>query len=244
MIYFIILGFCAQLIDGCLGMAYGVFLTTFLMERGVPLVNVSSSIHFSEVFTTFASGIAHWKFKNIDWPMFKKLTLAGVIGGVLGAYILTLLKGETLKPFVSLYLLLLGVRILLKARKQLIFKNASKHLIPLGFTGGFFDAIGGGGWGPIVTSSLIARGNTPSKAIGTVNSAEFFVTLAQSATFVTLIGMSNWKIILGLIIGGIIAAPISAYLCKRVNQKILMVLVGLLIIFTNIFTLYNWWGKI
>ena len=244
MISFIILGFLAQLIDGCLGMAYGVFLTTFLVIQGVPLVKASSSIHFSEVFTTLASGISHWKFKNIDRGMFKKLTLAGVLGGVLGAYILTALNGEKLKPFVSFYLLLLGLRILLKAHKKLVFKDAPRHLVPLGLIGGFFDAIGGGGWGPIVTSSLIAKGNAPSKAIGTVNSAEFFVTLAQSATFVTLIGVGNWKIILGLIIGGMIAAPVSAYLCKRINQKILMILVGLLIVFTNIYALYNWWGKI
>ena len=244
MILYIFLGFCAQLIDGCLGMAYGVFLTTFLTANGVPLLNASSSIHFSEVFTTLASGLSHWKFKNIDWAMFKRLTIAGVIGGTLGAYVLTSVNGEKLKPFVSFYLLLLGIRILLKLRKQLIFKNAVKHLIPLGAIGGFFDAIGGGGWGPIVTSSLIAKGNAPAKSIGTVNSAEFFVTLAQSATFITLIGLGNHQIILGLILGGILAAPVSAYLCKRVNQKVLMLLVAILIIFTNLYALYNWWEKI
>lgn len=244
MISFIILGFCAQLIDGCLGMAYGVFLTTFLMAQGVPLVHASSSIHFSEVFTTLASGLSHWKFKNIDWAMFKKLTLAGVIGGILGAYILTSVDGNKLKPFVSFYLLLLGIRILFKIKKKLTFKNSEKHLIPLGAIGGFFDAIGGGGWGPIVTSSLIVKGNTPSKAIGTVNSAEFFVTLAQSATFITLIGIGNWEIVTGLIIGGVIAAPVSAWLCKRINPKVLMVLVALLIIVTNIYALYNCWGKV
>ena len=176
--------------------------------------------------------------------MFKKLTIAGVIGGVLGAYILTAVNGEKIKPFVSIYLLLLGVRILLKIRRQVVFKNASRHLIPLGAIGGFFDAIGGGGWGPIVTSSLIVKGNTPNKAIGTVNSAEFFVTLAQSTTFIALIGLGNWNIILGLIIGGIIAAPVSAYLCKKINQKILMVLVALLIIFTNVYAIYHWWGQL
>ena len=244
MILFIILGFLGQLIDGCLGMAYGVFLTTCLMAKGVPLVYASQSIHFSEIFTTLASGLAHWKFKNIDWQLFKKLTLPGVIGGIFGAYILTSLSGDKLKPFVSVYLLLLGIRILLKLRKQFVFKNAHKHLILLGTVGGFFDAIGGGGWGPIVTSSLIAKGNLPNKAIGTVNSSEFFVTLAQSATFIILIGTGNWKIISGLIIGGVLAAPVSAYLCKRINQKVLMAMVGLLIVFTNLYALYHWWGKI
>ena len=125
MTLFIILGFFAQIIDGCLGMAYGVFLTTFLMANGIPLINASSSIHFSEVFTTLASGISHWKFKNIDWKMFKKLTLSGVIGGILGVCVLTSFNGEKLKPFVSVYLLLLGSRILLKVHKQIVFKNYS-----------------------------------------------------------------------------------------------------------------------
>lgn len=244
MILFVFLGFCAQLIDGCLGMAYGVFLTTALMAQGVPLVNASSSVHFTEIFTTLASGVSHWKFKNIDWQIFKKLTISGVLGGVLGAYILTSFNGEKLKPFVSIYLLLLGIRILLKIKKKINFKNASKHLIPLGTFGGFVDAIGGGGWGPIVTSSLIVKGNAPRKAIGTVNSSEFFVTLAQSATFVLLIGLGDLKMILGLILGGIIAAPISAYLCKRINQTFLMIFVAFLIILMNIYVLYNLWGNI
>lgn len=244
MISFVFLGFCAQLIDGCLGMAYGVFLTTVLMAQGVPLVNASSSVHFSEVFTTLASGISHWKFRNIDWRVFKKLALSGVIGGILGAYLLTSLNGEKLKPFVSAYLLLLGIRILLKVRKKFNFKNASKHLIPLGAVGGFCDAVGGGGWGPIVTSSLLAKGNMPHKVIGTVNSVEFFVTLAQSATFVTLIGLGNLELLLGLIIGGGLASPVSAYLCRRVNQKLLMIFVALLIILMNTYVLYHWWGKI
>ena len=243
MIIFIILGFCAQLIDGCLGMAYGVFLTTVLLAQGIPLVTASSSIHFSEVFTTFASALSHYKLKNIDWEMLKKLTVAGVIGGILGAYILTSINGEKIKPLVSIYLLLLGIRILLKARKEIIFKNSSKYLLPLGAIGGFFDAIGGGGWGPIVTSSLIANGNTPRKTIGTVNSAEFFVTVAQSATFVSIIGLQNWEMTLGLIIGGIIAAPVAAILCKKVNQKLLMILVALVIIITNCYALYHLWGK-
>lgn len=243
MIIFIILGFCAQLIDGCLGMAYGVFLTTVLLANGIPLITASSSIHFSEVFTTFASALSHYKLKNIDWTMLKKLTVAGVIGGVLGAYILTSINGEKIKPFVSIYLLLLGIRILLKVRKEILFKNSTKYLFPLGGIGGFFDAIGGGGWGPIVTSTLIADGNVPRKTIGTVNSAEFFVTVAQSATFITIIGLQNWKMTLGLIIGGVIAAPIAAILCKKVNQKLLMILVALVIIITNCYALYHLWGK-
>lgn len=244
MMTFVFLGFCAQLIDGCLGMAYGVFLTTFLMANGVPLVNASSSIHFSEVFTSLVSGISHWKFKNIDWLLFKKLVISGIVGGVLGAYVLTSVNGEKLKPFVSVYLLFLGIRILLKVRKKVMFKNTKKHLISLGAVGGFLDAVGGGGWGPIVSSSLIAKGNVPHKVIGSVNSAEFFVTLAQSAAFVGLIGLGNWRIVLGLVIGGMAAAPLSAYLCHKINQKFLMVFVALLIILTNFYALGYWWSKI
>ena len=241
MIVFIILGFCAQLIDGCLGMAYGVFLTTFLTASGVPLVNASSGVHFAEVFTTLASGISHWRFDNVNWSMFKRLALAGITGGIIGAYVLTSVNGEWLKPWVAAYLLILGGRLLWRAWKRSTFKFTLKHLLPLGLTAGFFDAVGGGGWGPIVTGTLLARGYVPRKAIGTVNTAEFFVTVAQTTTFITLIGLGNWKLVSGLIIGGILAAPLSAYLCKKINQKVLMSAVGILIIITNGYVLLNWW---
>lgn len=240
MTIFIILGFCAQLIDGCLGMAYGVFLTTLLTAQGLSLVHASASVHFAEVCTTFASGISHWKFKNIDWIMFKKLAVSGVLGGVLGAYVLTAIDSEKLKPFVAVYLLILGVRIMLKVRKNFHFTVSHKNLISLGATGGFLDAVGGGGWGPIVSSSLIVRGNTPAKVVGTVSATEFFVTLAQSAAFVTFIGLGNFKIILGLMIGGILAAPLSAYLCQKINQKLLMFLVGGIIVLINLYALYHY----
>lgn len=242
MMLFIVLGFLAQIIDGCLGMAYGVFLTSFLTASGVPLLQASSSIHFAEVFTTLASAISHWRFKNVNWSMLRPLALAGITGGVLGAYVLTSVKGKQLKPFVAVYLLLMGVRLLFKLKDQPIFRNAVKHLIPLGLAAGFCDAVGGGGWGPIVTSTLLARGHTPSKAIGTVNTAEFLVTVAQTATFVSLLGLGNWRMILGLIIGGVLAAPLAAYLCKKINQKWLLGTVALLIIATNIYVLFNWWS--
>lgn len=241
MILFIVLGFCAQLIDGCLGMAYGVFLTTFLTASGVPLLHASSGIHFAEIFTTLASAISHWRFNNVNWLMLKRLALAGIIGGVLGAYVLTSVNGEVLKPWVSVYLLLLGGRLLWKAWKRSASSLTLKRLFPLGLAGGFCDAIGGGGWGPIVTGTLLVRGYTPHKAIGTVNTAEFFVTIAQTATFVSLIGLGNWKLICGLIIGGVLAAPLAAYLCKKINQKVLMSMVGILIIFINAYVLVNYW---
>ena len=147
MTVFIMLGFLAQLIDGCLGMAYGVFLTTLLMAQGFPLITASSSIHFSEVFTTFASAISQWRFNNIDYKMLKKLTISGIIGGIIGAYILTSIKGDSLKPIVTLYLLILGIHILLKIKKEINFNNASEHLITLGAAGGFLmqlEAVVGG----------------------------------------------------------------------------------------------------
>lgn len=244
MITFIILGFIAEIIDGCLGMAYGVFLTSLLISNGSSLIMASSSIHFSEIFTTLASGISHIKQKNVDFNMLKKLAVSGVIGGITGAYILTSIDGEMIKPFVSVYLLILGFRILLKAKDNFKKKDNSKHLIPLGSVGGFFDAIGGGGWGPIVTSSLIEQGNVPCKAIGTVNTAEFFVTFAQSVTFFTVVGIKAPQMTLGLIIGGIVAAPLSAYLCKKINQKVLRILVALVIIGINCYALYHLWGKL
>ena len=242
MMLFIVLGFCAQLIDGCLGMAYGVFLTTFLTANGVPLVQASSGVHFAEVFTTLASGLSHWRFDNVNWPMFRRLAIAGIAGGIIGAYVLTAVNGEVLKPWVAIYLLLLGIRLLWKVWRQPAFNAALQRVIPLGLVAGFCDAIGGGGWGPIVTGTLLVRGHTPHKAIGTVNTAEFFVTVAQTATFVTLIGLGNWRLIGGLIIGGILAAPLAAYLCKKINQKVLMAAVAVLIILTNSYVLFNFWS--
>lgn len=240
MTLFILLGFCAQLIDGCLGMAYGVFLTTFLTAQGVPLVSASAGIHFAEIFTTFASGVSHWKLKNIDSRMFQKLVVPGALGGMAGAFVLAFVDGDKIKPFVCVYLLVLGIRILLKINRSTRLKSTLKHLIPLGATGGFFDALGGGGWGPIVAGSLIDKGHAPAKVIGTVNAAEFFVVLAQSAAFVTFVGLESWRIVSGLVIGGVLAAPLAAYLCTRINQKRLMFLVGVLIILTNAYTLRHY----
>lgn len=234
MLLFVMLGFLAQLIDGSLGMAYGVFLSTGLMVFGLPLVHVSSSIHFSEIFTTFASAISHWKFKNINVIILKKLAIPGVVGGVMGTYVLTNINGNMIKPFVSVYLILLGVKILFQVGKKIKIKR-TKYLGFLGLVGGFCDAIGGGGWGPIVNGSLLSRGYTAKKSIGTVNTVEFFVTLAQSVIFLVLVENINFKLVSGLILGGVLAAPLGAYLCSRINVRFL---VGILIIVVNIYGLY------
>ncbi len=239
-IIFIVLGFIAQLIDGALGMAFGVFLTTVLTFIGIPVAQASASVHFSEIFTTLISGISHFKFKNVDMGLFKRLAFFGVIGGIIGAYVLSAVDGNIIRPFVSIYLLILGVCLLFKSFSRYRPKRMKKHVIPLGLFGGFFDAVGGGGWGPIVTSTLIARGNSPRKSIGTVNFSEFFVTVAQSATFFIVIGLTSWKMVVGLIMGGVIAAPLAAYTCRKVNVKILILFVAVIIIITNILSLVKY----
>ena len=243
-ILFIIVGFIAQLIDGCLGMAYGVSSNSFLLSLGVPPAAASTSVHTAEVFTTAVSGISHWKFGNLDKKLIKKLIIPGVLGGILGAYVLSNLPGGKLKPFIAIYLLVMGVRIIIRAfhKSNLIVAEFSKwKMAVLGLVGGLFDAMGGGGWGPIVTSTLVSSGNHPRKTIGSVNFSEFFVTLAEVATFIAVIGLVNWQVILGLAIGGVLAAPLGAFLTKKVPIKPLMILVGGLIILTSIRTIYLAW---
>lgn len=237
-ILFILVGFIAQLIDGALGMAYGVSSTTILLSFGIPPSAASASVHTAEVFTTAVSGLFHWKLGNVHLHLIKSLLIPGVIGGVLGAYILTAIPGDVIKPFISIYLILMGTIVLWKAFARNHQSNDVKtHLVPLGLIGGFFDAIGGGGWGPIVTTTLVARGHNPRFSIGSVNLTEFFVTFAQSVTFFLTIGLVHWKITLGLLIGGVMAAPLAAYVCKIIPAKTLMFLVGLLIIGLSIRTI-------
>ena len=237
---FIIIGFLAQLIDGSLGMAYGVSSTTFLLGAGVPPVLASASVHLAEVFTTAVSGFSHWKLGNVDKEMVKKLLIPGVVGGVLGAYVLTSIPTDIIKPLVSVYLLVMGVIILKKVlgKQQQTTPISSKKLVPLGLVGGFFDAIGGGGWGPIVTTTLVAKGKTPRFTIGSVNLTEFAVTLAESLAFALLLQGVSWNVVSGLLIGGVIAAPLGAYATKKLPARALMGMVGVVIVGLSIRTLY------
>jgi hypothetical protein len=240
---FILVGFLAQMIDGALGMAYGVSSNTFLLSIGVPPAAASASVHMAEVVTTGVSGFSHWRLENIDEDLIKRLVIPGVLGGVTGAYILTSVSGDFIKPIVSAYLLIMGLVILFKAfRAGEIIKGTPAYIGALGLVGGFFDAIGGGGWGPIVTTTLIARGNHPRYTIGSVNFSEFFVTFAESVTFFLALRMEIftdlWKIILGLLIGGAIAAPLAAVAAKKLPVRALMALVGVLIILLSIRTIY------
>lgn len=239
---FVLVGFIAQMIDGALGMAYGVSSNTFLLSIGVPPAAASASVHMAEVVTTGISGFSHWRLENIDKTLIRRLVIPGVIGGIVGAYLLTSVPGDIIKPIVSAYLLIMGVVILLKAiRWGEVLKGIPGYIGILGLIGGFFDAIGGGGWGPIVTTTLVARGSHPRFTIGSVNFSEFFVTFAESVTFILALRMAFfaefWTIILGLLIGGAIAAPLAAIVCKKLPARGLMIMVGLLIIILSIRTL-------
>ncbi len=236
-----LVGFVAQMIDGALGMAYGVSSNTFLLSVGVQPKVASACVHLAETFTTGVSGFSHWKLGNVDKELFKRLIIPGVLGAVVGAYILTQIDGNVIKPWVSGYLLIMGIVILVKAiRHNGEHNEVTSHISLLGLIGGFFDAIGGGGWGPIVTTTLVARGKHPRFAIGSVNSSEFFITFSQSVVFVFTLSadlLANWPIIVGLLLGGVIAAPLAAMVARKLPVKVLMALVGLLIIVLSLRTI-------
>ena len=232
---FTLIGFVAQMIDGAIGMTYGVFSNSFLLSMGVPPALASASIHTAEVFTTLASGVSHLKLGNVDKKIFRNLIIPGVIGGCLGAYVLSSAPVSYMKIIVNIYLLIIGAVITIKAiRFTFSGKPSFKGIGLLGGLGGFLDAVGGGGWGPIVTSTLIARNHNPKLVIGSVNIAEFFVTIIESVTFFMALGMVDWKIILGLVLGGLIAAPFAAYVCKKLPSRLLMALVGILLMFLTL----------
>ena len=243
LILYIVIGFAAQLVDGALGMAFGVICSTLLVSvMGVPPSRASAGVHLVEMFTTGASGISHVLHKNVDWKLFAKIALPGVIGGVLGAYALSNVDGSVAKPLVMLYLTCLGFYLLYKALTYPTVPKVKdpKIAIPLGLFGGFLDASGGGGWGPVVTSNLLIQGTDPRKTIGTVNTAEFFLTLSVSITFMTQIGLEAFTIVTGgLIIGGLLAAPFGGYIAKRIPAKTLLTMVGVVLTATSLFSLYK-----
>jgi len=237
----IAVGFLAQLIDGALGMAYGVSSTTFLKAIGIPSAAASASVHTAEVFTTLVSGVSHLKMKNIDKKLFINLVIPGVIGGGLGAFVLSSYSADFLDPFVDAYLIIMGIIIVIRAFVK-IEKTylTGKKIIPVGFVGGLMDAIGGGGWGPIVTSTMVATGHPPRYVIGSVNTAEFFVTVIQALTFTVFLGIGDyWQIIVCLAVGGVIAAPLAAYICTKIKTKTMMIVVGTVIVLLNIYNLVS-----
>lgn len=238
-LWFILAGFLAQMIDGTLGMAYGVSCSTLLLNLGVPPKVASAAVHTAEVFTTGVSGLSHIRFRNLDKFLFFRIVFFGVLGAMVGAYLVSeILDGGMIKPYISGYLLILGIVILYKGirNKQ---KNTEKvkRAGLLALFGGFFDSIGGGGWGPIVTSNIINQGKCPRRTIGTVNTAEFFVTFSSTSVFMILIGVDSWKVILGLVIGGVLAAPLGAYFAAKVNKRTMMILIGIVISITSAYTI-------
>lgn len=240
---YIAVGFAAQIVDGTLGMAYGVTCNSFLLGLGVPAPLASASVHAAETVTTFASGLAHVRLGNVHKRAFVRLLIPGVVGGALGAYVLTNLPVGVIKPYIALYLVLMGARIIYRAlRKDAAGEEidlSSKPLAVLGFLGGLLDAIGGGGWGPIVTSTLVARGSSARKTIGTVNAAEFFVTLAETITFSVFLTLTQWEVVVGLMAGGLLAAPLAAVVTKKLDPKKLMLAVGVFIIVLSLRTIYQ-----
>jgi len=234
LLLFTVAGFAAQLIDGTLSMGYGVSATTLLLTFGVAPAGASASVHTAEVVATAFSAWNHWRQKNVVAAFVKRLLIPGVLGAVAGAYVLTAIPGEVIKPFMSSYLLLMGAIILLKAWRRSVHVGSARHLTPLGLAGGFCDAVGGGGWGPIVAGTLLARGNEPRTTIGSVAFSEFFVTFAASATLLLTIGVSNWMPIAGLALGGALASPIAARLTGRIPARPLMIVVGVVVILLSV----------
>lgn len=233
-------GFFAQVIDGALGMAYGVTATTFLLASGASPAAASASVHIAEIFTTGVSGISHAKFGNVNKQLFVRLLVPGMLGGILGAVLVTYVDGALFKPFISAYLLLLGIYILSKAFRQLrIRKEAPRHVGKLALFGGFVDAAGGGGWGPVVTTTLVGTGSDPRTTIGSVNFAEFFLTLTSAAVFALLMETDTWPLIIGLVFGGLFAAPFAAVLCKKFHARTLLILVGVLITTISVYNLHT-----
>ena len=236
-----LMGFAAQMIDGTLGMAYGVSCNTFLQASlGFPPLLSSSLVHFSEIFTSGASAFSHFKLKNVDKKMFLSLLVPGIIGGVAGALLLTGF-GDRLKNVVSVYLVIMGGVLIYKSvrNKPAVRRINSKAVYGIAAAGGMLDAAGGGGWGPVVTSTMLGASEDAAKTIGTVNAAEFFVTLAETAVFsLTLATVKeHWTEVIFLILGGVCASPIAAILCKKINKRVLLFAVGALVIGLNVYKL-------
>lgn len=239
--WFIVIGLAAQLVDGALGMAFGLVSSSILLGMGLPPAAVSASVHTAEVFTTGVSGASHAYFRNIDKRLFWRLTISGTVGGVIGAYVLTQLPGELIRPFVYVYLLALSILILFRSAGKFVPKKEIRRVPVLGFFAGLLDASGGGGWGPLATSTLLAGGGKARTTIGTVNAAEFVITLAVSLTFFLSIGIQHLEIVLGLLIGGTLAAPFAAYLVKHVSERTVLTIVGVVVLCISLYHIGRAW---
>lgn len=238
-------GFAAQIVDGALGMAFGVISSTLLVSvLGVPPATASAGVHIVETFTTGVSGISHVAHRNVNWRLFFRLVIPGILGGILGAYVLSTLDASITRPFVMAYLIGIGLYLLLRAVRYPPHHREPRIIAPLGLAGGFLDAAGGGGWGPVVTSNLLVQGAQPRTTIGTVNTSEFFLTVTISATFLAHIGSEGFDKsfthpVLGLLIGGIVAAPFGAWFAKHIPTRSLLLMVGIVLTATSAFSLWK-----
>jgi len=239
---FFAVGLVAQLIDGALGMAFGITATTFMLSFGVSPVQASAMVHIAEIFTTAASGASHLAHRNIDWTIVRRIAIPGTVGGILGATVLVNFDGKVIALFVAAYLALLAVVILVRAVRKFTPRPQQQGMPVLGFVGGVLDTIGGGGWGPIVTSTLIGRGHVPRLVIGSVNLAEFSVTVATSAAFIVTLGFADLVPVIPLILGGLVSAPFAGYLTRVAPTRLLMVLVGCVILFLSLRSLLKFVG--
>ena len=231
---FIAVGFVAQLIDGALGMAFGVISTTLLISLGVPPAAASAGVHAAESFTTAASGASHIYHRNVEWRLLVRLAIPGVIGGVLGAYVLTQVSAEAARPFVLAYLAGIGLYLAWRGIHYPPAHKPPKIVEPLGLAGGFLDAAGGGGWGPVVSGNLLVQGAEPRRTIGTVNTSEFIVTVTISATFIATLGWAMFTTAtVGLLVGGVLAAPFGAMVVKRAKPRLMLIFVGTVLTLTS-----------
>lgn len=236
-------GLLAQVIDGALGMAYGITASSFLLAAGASPAMASGATHLAEVFTTGVSGVSHLRLGNVSKKLFLSLLLPGIAGALIGTYILSNIDGKVLKPYISGYLLIMGLYVFSKAFRKAQAKKEinTRKVIPLAMFGGLMDTTGGGGWGPIVTTSLVGSGHDPRTTIGSVNFAEFFLTITVAASFFSILDHTVWVLVAGLAIGGLLAAPFAAYLTRRFKVKTLLMLVGGLITLVSAFNLYKAW---
>lgn len=231
-------GLVAQLVDGALGMAYGVTANSLLLATGLAPAAATATVHVAEAFTTAGSGLAHWRLGNVDKRIFGRIVIPGVIGGIGGVLLISSVDGKMIRPWIAAYLLAMGLYIIYRAfRAVRTFNLTGKRLVPIAAFGGFADSVGGGGWGPVVTTTLLGAGHEPRTTIGSVNAAEFFVTLASGFSFALLIGIHTWESVAGLVISGLLVAPFAARLTSRMPKRPMMIGVGLLISGLSLWTI-------
>jgi uncharacterized membrane protein YfcA len=218
-------------------MAYSVTCSSVLLAMGIPPAMVSATVHSSEVANRLFSGLSHFRYGNVDVAVFKRLALFGALGAFIGSFVVVYLPVTVMRPIIAGMLLIMGMRILFTGIRQPEIQKKETRLGPLGFAGGLVDVIGGGGWGPVVTSTLVLRGNQTHMVVGSINFAKFFIAVVESATLILLLKVPQWNIIAGLIVGGALAAPLAAWSCRKTPPRALTVLVGILICGLSIRTL-------